>query len=257
MSYKSLPINAPGRDGQSQLHRAAERGDVAEVQSLLEQGGDIFMTDGDAARPRCLAVENGRSDVIGILDEWRGKLFSHFLTVVEKGDVSAAKVFSENTVLSSTESPMLLTASVKTCRQEEMVAFLLNTYRFPVVALDESAAHLRGNTPTAEPLDAQSQAIECLLLSRILYDSIIEWKLPELKSWTQRVPRFNIDQKWNGKTTLHLVAAYGRIKGVEKARILIELGANTSAENDDGLTAEQLAMCHGRDDVAAVLRGAR
>jgi len=57
-------------------------------------------------------------------------------------------------------------------------------------------------------------------------------------------------QKKDGSTALHLASRYGR---VDLARMLVERGADVSAQNKDGLTALHLASRYGHVDLARML----
>ncbi|WP_367346614.1 ankyrin repeat domain-containing protein [Stenotrophomonas bentonitica] len=250
--YASLAINARGYEGQSQLHVAAEYGNLSRVERLLGLGANLFMEDENGATPRRLAELNHRTDVVERLDLWRAAVVKEFVKTATAGDLPAVQQFSQNVTLSYTERVALLAAAADG-GSKDVVSFLLGDSMLGERDLQRIADSIRGNHPQTDPLPEGSREIESLIFGRILYDRINHWDLPDLQTWVQRTPTFDANKAWDGRTSLHMLAQYGEAEDIGKVRFLLELGVDPNVRNSDGYTAEQLAMRKGLNEIAATL----
>lgn len=211
------------------------------------------MEDENGATPRRLADLNHRSDVVAILDQWKSHVSDEFVRASERGDLAAVKNFCENTSISYGDRVRILRAAVERRGNAEIVAYLLETYGYNSDDLEIEALELRGSVPNDEHLGGCASEMESLLLSRTLNYRINQWSEKDLNDFAQRVPKFNINQIWSGRTALHQIAEFGGVEGYDKARVLLEMGADPSIKSDTGHTAEQLAKRLRLNDIAALM----
>gem|GEM_PF-4665165 len=119
--------------------------------------------------------------------------------------------------------------------------------------LQKIAEKIRGDHPQTDPLPEGSREIESFIFGRILYNRINHWDLPDLQAWVQRTPSIDANKAWDGGTSLHMLAQYGKAEDIGKVRFLLELGVDPAVRNKDGYTAEQLATRKGLNGIAATL----
>lgn len=137
VSYALLPINAPGADGKSQLHLAAERGDMNEVVRLLGKGANVYMRDDNRHTPPFAAHLNHHTDVVEVLQDWKERLDTALGNAVRLGDLDAVRNYVQNTGPTYQNAVSHLFGSIAH-GQVEVTEFLLSCRSYLVEDLEEA-----------------------------------------------------------------------------------------------------------------------
>ncbi|MFL9583311.1 hypothetical protein [Stenotrophomonas sp. AB1(2024)] len=233
-SYRSMDINARGYEGRSQLHEAAEAGDITRVMALLQGGADVFMRDENGATPRWLADQNQRSDVVAAIDAWKGRLLDRFVEVAGRGDAVAVQHFCDNTSIPYSERVQVLNAAAQG-KCAPAVECLLETYGYAERDIDSLVQ-----------AGVSDNGVEQLLLSKMLFARVNHWEPREIHAFLERHPSLDVNHTWNGSSALHQVVQYGQFpQDLGKIRALLDAGAMPNVVNDAGYTVGALANFKG------------
>lgn len=217
-----------GHAERTQLHHAAEKGDLDRVHTLLQKGANVFHTDEDNARPRDIALANGRSDVVAALEDWENEIFNYFRDLAVRGDVEAVKTFIRHTYYPY-ETMMFLLGAAAESGQADVLGHLLVDRRYDAEDLERLIK-----------IDRMSDPVLHMLRSRALFNEVYGWSVTEMADFMKSHPEVDPNFMWNGRSPLHELADSLASDGQsEKFRMLKDAGADMDLRTDGGFTAQQ------------------
>ena len=231
-------VTAQNKYGSNPLHLASRMGQVEVAGMLIEHGADVTTQDGNGSTPLHLTLQRGQVELARML--------------IERGaDVTAQDEYR------STPLHLALQGG-----RVEVVRMLIER------GADITAQSMYGLTPLHQTLLKGQNEIAHILIERGADITARDefWRTP-LHLALQKKPRKRVDTHWPsppGTRTpydkdweLPLLSALQRAPG-ELAVMLIERGADVTAQTENGVTPLHLALEAGRMNVAGMLieRGA-
>jgi cytohesin len=241
-------VNSQDRMGVTPLYCAADHGFKELVELLLNKGANVNAKDVLGRTPLYVAAKEGHKDVVGLLLAHNAEY--NIFDAAECGDVDRVKaLLKENPDLASSKSdrfsgqtPLFRAALFG---HKDTVELLL-TYKADVNARTSS-----GLTPLNFAASEGHKDVASLLLANKaeynLEDVIEIGDVEKVKVLLGDNPGLISSKSKEGTTLLHYAAEGGSSKDV--VELLIGKGADVNAKNKDGMTPLHWAAIHHHEDI--------
>ncbi len=205
-----------------ELHEAAKQGNLELAQSLLKNGAEVDVPDGDGYTPLHLAAQFGHLGVVQLLSQYGAEVnvynIHHYTPLhlaAQFGHLAVAQFLSQhgatvNVVTNAFNAPLHLAALSGNLAVAQFLFFI-----GPGAAVN--APNIAGNTPLH-------------FAAQFGHPVIIQFFIANGAT-------VNVANN-AGNTPLHLAAQFGHPEGVQS---LLEVGADSTLGNGNGHTAQNVA----------------